>query len=608
MDNGEKPNARESKPHPAVGKRPLRLELSMKDLEAILEHARSALSDEEFATLQGALQTLEFLTRELEKKKVSIGRLKQLLFGAVTETTAKVVQKILEQATPAANAGVAATGQAPSPPKPKGHGRNGADAYRGARRIRVPLASLHAGDACPHCAKGTVYASDTPGLIVRLTGQAPIGGAVYELEKLRCSLCGAVFTAQTPEGVGPEKYDAESAAMIALLKYGAGLPFHRLERLQEGLGIPLPAATQWEIVAETAFILVPAWNELLHQAAQGQILHNDDTPMKVLALGNLTAAPAAPAKAEPAAPATAPVAPAAEPAAFEAVPLVPTTESAGDAAAAPNAANSTDPTETGGRRGVFTSGIISKAVDHTIALFFTGRQHAGENLLDLLKQRSAERGPPIQMCDALSRNMPDKLRTIIAHCLAHGRRRFVDVAGSFPEQCLHVLEILRDVYRNDAIARDRGMSPDQRLGFHQAHSGPRMDELQAWMDEQIQQRKVEPNSALGEAIAYMQKHWKALTRFLHVPGAPLDNNICERALKKAILHRKNALFYKTQNGARVGDLFMSLIHTCELNRANPFHYLTELQKHADQLAAAPADWMPWNYLATLASGQKRPSG
>jgi hypothetical protein len=82
-------------------------------------------------------------------------------------------------------------------------------------------------------------------------------------------------------------------------------------------------------------------------------------------------------------------------------------------------------------------------------------------------------------------------------------------------------------------------------------------------------------------------------------GAPLDNSICERALKKAILHRKNSLFYNTQNGARVGDLFMSLIHTCELCGANPFDYLNQLQKHTADLTRAPSRWMPWNYRTTL---------
>jgi transposase len=573
-----KSKPKQAEPNPMAGQH--RIALSPTELEAILEHARAALSEAEFATLKGMVQTLAFFTRELEKKSVSIQRLRQLLFGAATETTAKVIEKILKRGgeTPAADAG--GMEQVPKE-KPKGHGRHGAEDYTGATRVPVPLATLHAGDTCPSCAKGTVYASCQPGLIVRLTGQAPLGGTVYELEKLRCGLCGEVFSAVAPEGVGEDKYDDESAAMIALLKYGTGLPFHRLERLQAGLGIPLPAATQWEIVEETAGLLTPVLKEMIRLAAQGQVIHNDDTTMKVLTLGAAvaTAAPAT-TTAEPA-----------------------TTESA----AATEAAH-TDPRPAPGRTGVFTSGIISQAAGQVIALFFTGHKHAGENLFDLLRQRSGELGPPIQMCDALSRNLPKELQTLLANCLAHGRRRFVDVAGSFPEQCLHVLQILKVVYGNDAITRDRGMSPEQRLHFHQAESGPRMAELQTWMETQIEQRKVEPNSGLGEAIAYMRKHWKKLTLFLHVPGAPLDNNVCERALKKAILHRKNAYFYLTENGASVGDLFMSLIHTCELNDANPFHYLTELQKHAGELAAAPADWMPWNYLHTLESGQTPPSG
>jgi len=226
-------------------------------------------------------------------------------------------------------------------------------------------------------------------------------------------------------------------------------------------------------------------------------------------------------------------------------------------------------------------------------------RHAGENLKDVLAQRAADLAPPIQMCDALSRNFPSELKTILANCLAHGRRQFVDVAEHFPEECRHVLEALSVIYRNDAIARKRNLSPEARLEFHQAESGPTMEELHTWLSRQLEERLVEPNSGLGGAITYMLKHWKELTLFLRVPGAPLDNNVCERALKKAILHRKNALFYKTANGARVGDLFMSLIYTCELCGANPFDYLTELERHAAELASAPQDWMPWNYRQTL---------
>jgi transposase len=179
------------------------------------------------------------------------------------------------------------------------------------------------------------------------------------------------------------------------------------------------------------------------------------------------------------------------------------------------------------RTGVFTSGIVSVLDDHRIALFFTGHRHAGENLAAVLKQRASQLGPPMQMCDALSRNMPEQLEAIVASCLSHGRRRFVEVAMNFPQQCLRVLQILKDVYKNDAEAKSQGMSAEQRLQFHQTKSGPKMDELKAWLTEQIEQRKVEPNSSLGEAVTYMLKHWNELTLFLRQPGAPLDNDALE---------------------------------------------------------------------------------
>jgi hypothetical protein len=201
------------------------------------------------------------------------------------------------------------------------------------------------------------------------------------------------------------------------------------------------------------------------------------------------------------------------------------------------------------------------------------------------------------------------LEVIVGHCLAHARRRFVEVTPNFPEPCRHVLEQLGKIYGNDARACEQVMSPEERLCFHQQHSAPVMEELRVWLNTPFAERKVEPNSGLGMAMRYLLKHWERLTLFLRQPGAPLDNNIAERALKKAILHRKNSLFYKTANGARVGDLFMSLIHTCELSGANPFDYLTQLQLHADELARSPSAWMPWNYPATLeSSGARLDSG
>jgi len=124
--------------------------------------------------------------------------------------------------------------------------------------------------------------------------------------------------------------------------------------------------------------------------------------------------------------------------------------------------------------------------------------------------------------------------------------------------------MLSVVYKNDALARQQELSPEDRLTLHQRESGPVMEELHQWLERQLDDRLVEPSSGLGESIRYMLNHWDKLTLFLRQAGAPLDNNICERALKKAILHRKNSLFFRSERGAHTADVFMSLIYTCEL--------------------------------------------
>jgi len=531
-------------------------------------------------------ESYAYLSDLVGDKNTTISRLRKMLFGAKTEKTAAVVGQLKAVPPPAADATAESSAEVnaeaaaadDSEPREKGHGRNGADAYTGAEKIEVPHESLAPGDPCPQCAKGTVYETGRPGVLVRFTGQSPVQAKVYYLQKLRCNLCGEVFTARAPEDAGAKRYDATVGSMIALLKYGSGMPFNREERLQGSLGVPLPASTQWEIVHAQAEHVEPVFEELVRQAGQGEIVHNDDTTIKILELMGERAKQAA--RNENA------VAPIAEVDAED-----------GDQ----DSAEAIGQKKTRERRGMFTSGIVSTSEGRRIALFFSGRQHAGENLTDVLAQRSSELPPPIQMCDALSRNLPAKLKTIVANCLAHGRRQFVEVAEDFPEPCRHVLESLSVVYRNDAAALQRNLSPEERLFFHQAESGPVMEELHAWLVGQFDQRCVEPNSRLGKAISYLLRHWNELTLFLRQAGAPLDNNLCERILKKAILHRKNALFYKTCRGAHVGDVFMSLIHTCELGGVNPFDYLTELERHASELSANPQNWMPWSYRETLAA-------
>src|SRR5271157_4385418 len=564
------------------------IEIDMSQLEDALRRAEKKLDEKDYAILRAVVDAYDTITELVDDKNTTIARLRKLLFGSRTEKTKTVIGGGKDSESPRSASAAVSTAVVVAPENaaktpPQGHGRNGADAYAGAEKVAVPHESLQPGDPCPKCDKGTVYETGRPGVLVRLVGQAPIQAKIYELQKLRCNLCGVVFTARSPDGVGAEKYDATVGSMIGLLKYGSGVPFYRAEKLQASLGIPLPASTQWDIVRALAEHVEPIFEELVGQAAQGDVLYNDDTTVKILALmgDRGQQAASAGAAAEPAAN-SAPVGVA------EAAETV--REDSADVPAKGAAKKAASE-----RRGLFTSGVVSTREGRRIALFFSGQQHAGENLKDVLAERAAELAAPIQMCDALSRNMPAELRTIVANCLAHARRQFVEVVNRFPEECRHVLEALAVVYRNDALVRQRNLSPQARLEFHQAESGPTMEELRAWLVQQFEQRRVEPNSALGGAISYLLKHWEKLTLFLRQAGAPLDNNLCEQALKKAILHRKNALFYKTSRGAHVGDVFMSLIYTCELGRVNPFDYLTALERHAGELSAQVKDWMPWNY-------------
>lgn len=573
------------------------IELDMGKLEDALRRAEGKLDEQDYAMLKALADSYAYLSELVGEKTTTIARLRTLLFGAKTEKTATVVGRLpatgqtkSKDGTPpgevalppssaeAANATTAKVDSADDAGKDgaasgraSGHGRNGAEAYTGAEKIEIAHATLSPGDPCPRCEAGTVYTTGRPGVVVRLIGQAPVGAKVYYLQKLRCHLCGALFTAELPEGAGDTKYDVSVGSMIALLKYGTGVPFHRGENLQADLGIPLPASTQWDIVAAQAERAEPVFQELVQQASQGEVLFNDDTTVKILEVMAQRARPAGLA---------------------EKTDTVPRDESRETPA---QGAPRSPPQKKAQRTGTFTSGIVSTREGRRIALFFSGCQHAGENLADVLARRAAELPPPIQMCDALARNLPGKLKTILANCLAHGRRQFVEVAEQFPQECRHVLESLAVVYRNDALAEKRNLSPPERLLWHQSQSGPAMEDLHLWLARQLDERRVEPNSGLGKAMAYLLRHWKELTLFLRVPGAPLDNNVCERALKKAIRHRRNSLFYKTHHGAHVGDVFMSLIHTCELCQANPFDYLVELDRHAQDVAAAPRHWMPWNY-------------
>jgi len=531
------------------------------ELDELLAKAKPTFSTEQYLLLERVFGTFVYVMLSLQNAKTSIKRFQRMLFGHRTEHKRNVLERAVAADDPQGQdaAGSAATlpqvvVPAPRPPQP-GHGRNAAQAYSGAPIVQCDHPDLESGDRCPECDKGRVYDSP-PRSIVKVVGQAPLGATVYKLQRLRCRLCDTVFTAPLPAAVAScPKYDSSSASMIALLRYGHGLPNFRLEGLQASLYIPLPDATQWDIVSKAAPSPRAVFEELIRQAAQAPLLHSDDTPMKVLSLMRERE------RAE-----------------------------AGGVKPAAKAIN--------------TSGIVAVLPDNAngqrkVVLFFTGHAHAGKNMERVLAHRAQELAPAIQMCDALAANVAGEFKTVLANCLTHGRRQVADVAEQFPEAARHVIEALAEVYKHDATCRTDALSAEQRLSFHQQHSKPVMDDLALWMNEQFDKRLVEPNSGLGKALRYLIRHWEELTLFLRQAGAPLDNNLCEQILKRAILHRKASMFYKTVTGAEVGDVYMSLIHTCRLCDVNPFEYLNALQHHAQDVITHAARWLPWNYREQL---------
>jgi len=440
--------------------------------------------------------------------------------------------------------------------KRKGHGRLPASVYKAATHIAVPHQKLHVGGGCPSCGFGKLFDLRDPAPYLRIVGQPLLAGTCWDCQRLRCSSCGRVHTAKPPtEALGP-KFDESAVAMLALCRYGLGLPHNRIAHMQQHMQLPIPTSTQWDVIAQNAPAFEPVFDELERQGAQGDTMHNDDTYARVLAFMGERRAKLLRDGELP------------------------------------------DPE----RVGLFTTAILSLADAQPILLFYTGRKYAGENLSSLLQARDQELQPPVLMCDGLeSRNLPDGHTVTSANCLTHGRRNFVDQVVNFPHECQHVLQELRKVYRIEGACKKASLSKEDRLVVHQRDSAPIMNALKARMEEDLRDKRVEPNSGLGNAYKYMLKRWDKLTLFLRKAGAPLDNNACERALKMAIRHRRSSLFYRTQRGARTGDMFMSLIYTAELRGNNPFEYLTAVLRNEKAAAENPAQWLPWTYRATLAA-------
>jgi transposase len=547
-------------------KQPEDVQLSRDEGEALIERIeRNALSAEDRQLLVKVVTFYFWLLFALREAKLSLKRLKALVFGERPKKpkppssggdTGGGSPGEREPVTSTAHeVSPSATWPAPEKNAPPGHGRHGAEVYRAAPTVTCRHEELAVGERCPACGRGSLYRLP-PGVEMRLDGNALLSAVRHELEKLRCSACGQIFTASVPAAVGTEKYTPRARAVLALARYYLGLPWYRLEGFQALVGVPVPDATQWDQAELVGDCSHPIFKCLEKLAAQGEVIFQDDTPHRILTLIEENQQARARAQAQ-------------------------------------------GKTTTDERTAMQTTALVVQVGAQRICLYYTGRRHAGENLDALLTQRAPDRGKPLVMSDALSRNNAREDALIRCHCLAHGRRKFSEVDEVFPAESAVVVDALKLVFDHDEYARLEQLTAQERLAYHQRKSGPLMQTLKEWLERQTAQRLVEPNSSLGKAIAYMVKHWETLTRFLHEPGAPIDNNLAERALKVAIRQRKNSLFYATEHRAYIASILTSVIATCVQAGVNALEYLVALQEHRQEVFANPSAWLPWNYPAAL---------
>jgi transposase len=561
------------------------VELPVSELDGLIsrvEQAKKAqltLSAEDCDLLLNAVLTLASMQERLSHNDLTIAKLKKLL--GIVRSSEKT-----RDLFPDAQQGKDTDGQADEPAsadagKADSTDDKGTDAKdkkdkrdrrsgqkdpgksRKPPRPKPPTTHKHAldglskGDPCPECPDGKLY-KYTPAVLIRIVGNEPLSCERHLSEQLRCGNCGEIFTASLPahvkaDGRPGQKYGYSARALLALFRFFAGLPYHRQQTVHNLMGGHIAASTVFDQCEFVANALHPVFKAIMAMAANGTIFHIDDTSNRIL----------------------------------QQEPVI--------------------KTRSGKQRlrtGVYSSVCVAMlACGRRLTLFQTNVGHAGEWMEEILQRRDPQLDTPVVMSDALSANRVIAPATHVAFCNSHGRRNFAELSEQHPRQVLKILQLYKQVWINDDHCGKHPLSDIERRDYHQQNSLPVMQQIRTFCEQHLaseadEQPIVEPNSNLGKAMRYFIKHFTGLSAFCQIPGAPIDNNGSERALKILIRGRKNSLFHQTAAGANIADVICSVLAICHEHEIDALAYLIAIQANQLQVKAAPEKWMPWNYPAS----------
>jgi transposase len=403
---------------------------------------------------------------------------------------------------------------------------------------------------CPCCKKKMHKAHKKTMTIIRIEG---FSCEKHELQTARCLTCNTTAEAPGPQEKTIHQFAIPAASVLIGLRYAYGMPSYRLEEVSASMGYEIPDSSQWSVFLAAAGKLTAFHKFLQNEAANAGVVQIDDTKVRItettiaLALAKLEGRPPE-------------------------------------------------------RTGVHTTGFLAKCSQGKICLFQSGLHHAGEFLENVLEAKSTE-DQVILMSDAGSSNA-SKLSNVgadvvQANCNSHAVRRFDELSENpvFENDVNEILKLYKAIFVRDRALKETAAA--HRLAVHKQESLPQMHSIKNKINTDFLNKRVEPNSELGRAYQYFLNHFDKLCAFCTIANAPICNNACERLLKRAIRHRKNSLFYKTETGAAVGDVHMSILMTAKENGLEPVQYMTDLLTHTDKVNKNPDDWLPWNYTKTI---------